>query len=165
MPCPVCRAPIRDGAEFCAQCGAGLRPGCERCGAALQTADRFCSACGEPVAAAASAARSSSIPSAEAEHRQITVSFCDLVGSTAHASKLDPEDWRNVVRQFQKMCVDVIQQFEEHVAQYLGDGLLVYFGYPRAHEDDAERAIRSALGTLNALTALNQRLATEHDQQ
>ena len=93
------------------------------------------------------------------------MAFCDLVGSTAHASKLDPEDWRDIVRQFQKICVDVIQQFEGHVAQYLGDGLLVYFGYPRAHEDDAERAIRSALGTLTALTGLNQRLATEHGLQ
>jgi len=98
----------------------------------------------------------------EAEHRQITVAFCDLVGSTAHASKLDPEDWRDVVRQFQKTCIEVIQRFEGHVAQYLGDGLLIYFGYPHAHEDDAERAIRSALGVMAALGGLNQRLATEH---
>jgi class 3 adenylate cyclase len=90
------------------------------------------------------------------------VAFCDLVGSTAHASKLDPEDWRDVVRQFQKTCIEVIQRFDGHVAQYLGDGLLVYFGYPHAHEDDAERAIRSALGAMAALTGLNERLATEH---
>jgi class 3 adenylate cyclase/tetratricopeptide (TPR) repeat protein len=161
MPCPVCRAPARDGAEFCAQCGAGLRPRCESCHGALEATDRFCSACGHPVAAAGLAP----IPSAEAEHRQITVAFCDLVGSTAHASKLDPEDWRDVVRQFQKICIEVIQRFEGHVAQYLGDGLLVYFGYPHAHEDDAERAIRSSLGVMAALGGLNQRLATEHGLQ
>ena len=161
MSCPICRAPTREGAAFCGQCGAELRPGCERCGAALQAADRFCGACGHPVAAGSRAP----VPTTEAEHRQITVAFCDLVGSTAHASKLDPEDWHDVVRRFQKTCLDVIQQFEGHVAQYLGDGLLIYFGYPRAHEDDAERAIRSALGMLAALTALNVRLATEHDLQ
>ena len=165
MPCPICRAPIRDGAEFCAQCGASLRPGCEGCGAALEATDRFCSACGRPVAAGSEAAGPAPLRPAEAEHRQITVAFCDLVGSTAHASKLDPEDWRDVVRQFQKICIEVIQRFEGHVAQYLGDGLLVYFGYPHAHEDDAERAIRSALGVMAALTGLNQRLATEHGLQ
>jgi class 3 adenylate cyclase/tetratricopeptide (TPR) repeat protein len=165
MACPICRAPTRDGAGFCAQCGAELRPGCEACGTALRAQDRFCSACGHPVAAGAEASRPAPVASAEPERRQITVAFCDLVGSTAHASSLDPEDWRDIVRQFQKLCIDVIQQFEGHVAQYLGDGLLVYFGYPRAHEDDAERAIRSALGTMAALSGLNQRLAAEHRLQ
>jgi class 3 adenylate cyclase/tetratricopeptide (TPR) repeat protein len=162
MPCPTCRAPIRHGAEYCARCGAALPPVCEGCGAALEATDRFCGACGRPVAANADSPGQAPAPPAEAEHRQITVAFCDLVGSTAHASKLDPEDWRDVVRQFQKTCIDVIQRFEGHVAQYLGDGLLVYFGYPHAHEDDAERAIRSALGVMATLTGLNQRLATEH---
>jgi class 3 adenylate cyclase len=79
----------------------------------------------------------------EAERRQLTVLFCDLVGSTALAGQLDPEDWREVVRAYQTACAEVIGRFEGHIAQYLGDGLLVYFGYPQAHEDDALRAVRA----------------------
>src|SRR5262252_912768 len=82
----------------------------------------------------------------EAERRQLTVLFCDLVDSTALATQLDPEEWREVVRAYQDTCAKVIARFEGHIAQYLGDGLLVYFGYPQAHEDDAERAVRAGLG-------------------
>jgi class 3 adenylate cyclase len=78
----------------------------------------------------------------EAERRQLTVLFCDLVDSTALASQLDPEEWREVVRAYQETCAKVIIRFEGHIAQYLGDGLLIYFGYPQAHEDDAQRAVR-----------------------
>src|SRR5215831_342615 len=77
---------------------------------------------------------------ADAERRQLTVLFCDLVDSTALSSRLDPEDLREVVRAYQASCAEVIERFEGHIAQYLGDGLLVYFGYPQAHEDDAQRA-------------------------
>src|SRR6266446_8251945 len=84
--------------------------------------------------------------SPEAERRQLTVLFCDLVDSTALSSQLDPEDLREVVRAYQAACAEVIQHFEGHIAQYLGDGLLVYFGYPQAHEDDAQRAVRTGLG-------------------
>ena len=75
----------------------------------------------------------------EAERRQLTVLFCDLVDLTRLASQLDPEDWREVVQGYQETCVKVIARFEGYIAQYLGDGLLVYFGYPQAHEDDAPR--------------------------
>ena len=78
----------------------------------------------------------------DAERRQLTVLFCDLVDSTVLASQLDPEDLREVVRAYQATCAKVIPRFEGHIAQYLGDGLLVYFGYPRAHEDDAQQAVR-----------------------
>jgi class 3 adenylate cyclase len=78
----------------------------------------------------------------EAERRQLTVLFCDLVDSTALAGQLDPEDWRAVVRAYQETCAKVIARYEGHIAQYLGDSLLVYFGYPLAHEDDAQRAVR-----------------------
>jgi class 3 adenylate cyclase len=81
----------------------------------------------------------------EAERRQLTVLFCDLVDSTVMASQLDPEDWREVVRAYQDTCAKVIARYEGHIAQYLGDGLLVYFGYPQAHEDDAQRAVRAGL--------------------
>ena len=77
--------------------------------------------------------------------------FCDLVGSTALSAQLDPEDLREVVRQYQQTCAEVIQRHEGYLAQYLGDGLLVYFGYPAAHEDDARRAVRTGLEIIDRL--------------
>jgi TOMM system kinase/cyclase fusion protein len=100
-------------------------------------------------------------PPPDAERRQLTVLFCDLVDSTALASQLDPEELREVVRAYQDTCAKVIARFEGHIAQYLGDGLLVYFGYPRAHEDDAQRAVRAGLGMVEALGQLNTRLGQE----
>jgi TOMM system kinase/cyclase fusion protein len=100
----------------------------------------------------ASAHVASRVP--EAERRQLTVLFCDLADSTHLARQLDPEDLREVIRTYQVTCVAVIQRFAGHVAQYLGDGLLVYFGYPQAHEDDAQRAVRTGLGILEAMGTL-----------
>ena len=97
----------------------------------------------------------------EAERRQLTVLFCDLAESTRLARQLDPEDLREVIRAYQATCVDIIQCFAGHVAQYLGDGLLVYFGYPHAHEDDAQRAVRTGLGMLAAMGTLNTRLVRD----
>ena len=85
------------------------------------------------------------------ERRQLTVMFCDLVGSTALSEQLDPEELRELVRGYQEACAGVIGRFEGHIAQYLGDGLLVYFGYPVAHEDDAQRAVRAGLEIVAAL--------------
>src|SRR5215510_11549522 len=93
-------------------------------------------------------------PPPEAERRQLTVMFCDLVGSTALSAQLDPEELREVVRAYQQTCAEVIQRFDGHVAQYLGDGLLVYFGYPQAHEDDAQRAVRVGLEIIQAVGGL-----------
>jgi class 3 adenylate cyclase/predicted ATPase len=95
--------------------------------------------------------------SSAAERRHLTVMFCDLVGSTSLAEQLDPEDLRDVIRSYQDACAGVVSRFEGFVAKYVGDGLLIYFGYPRAHEDDAERAIRSALGLISAVGALQAR--------
>src|SRR6266704_3472432 len=94
----------------------------------------------------------------EAERRQLTVMFCDLVDSTRLSSQLDPEEYRDVVRVYQRVCSEVITRFDGHIAQLLGDGLLIYFGYPQAHEDDAQRAVRTGLGILNAIGDLNQGL-------
>jgi class 3 adenylate cyclase len=113
----------------------------------------------EPPAQSGSSPAAPHVP--DAERRQLTVLFCDLVDSTALASQLDPEDWREVVRSYQDICARVIARFEGHIAQYLGDGLLVYFGYPLAHEDDAQRAVRSGLGMVEAMAQLNARLAEE----
>jgi class 3 adenylate cyclase len=87
--------------------------------------------------------------------------FCDLVDSTKLSSQLDPEDWRDVVRAYQRVCTEVIQRYDGHIAQLLGDGLLIYFGYPHAHEDDAQRAVRTGLGILAAMGDLNKKLAQE----
>jgi class 3 adenylate cyclase len=97
----------------------------------------------------------------EAERRQLTVLFCDLVDSTVLASQLDPEELREVVRAYQEAGAKVIARFEGHIAQYLGDGLLVYFGYPLAHEDDAQRAVRAGLGIIEAMGQLNAHLTRE----
>ena len=88
-----------------------------------------------------------------AERRQLTVLFCDLVDSTRLAAGMDAEDWRAVVQRYYGAAGRVIARFDGHVAQYLGDGLLVYFGWPKAHEDDAERAVRAGLGIVEAIRA------------
>jgi class 3 adenylate cyclase len=97
----------------------------------------------------------------EAERRHLTVMFCDLVGSTPLSEQLDPEDLRDVVRAYQQSCAEVVRRYDGHIAQLLGDALLVYFGWPQAHEDDAQRAIRTGLGMLDAMDTLNVRLEQE----
>src|SRR6266850_1013535 len=100
--------------------------------------------------------------SADAERRQLTVMFWDLVDSTRLSGQLDPEDLREVVRAYQSACAEVIQQFDGYIAQHLGDGLLVYFGYPQAHEHDAQHAVRAGLGIVGAMTTLNTQLEQRH---
>jgi class 3 adenylate cyclase len=101
-------------------------------------------------------------PSPEAERRQLTVMFCDLVNSTSLAQQLDPEDYRAVVRAYQEAAVMALQPFDGYVAQYLGDGLLVYFGYPQAHEDAAQRVVRAGLAIVDAMEPLNARLEPQY---
>src|SRR5262245_50628826 len=98
----------------------------------------------------------------EAERRQLTILFCDLVNSTVLSRQLDPEDYRAAVRAYQAACAPIIERFDGHIAQYLGDGLLVYFGYPLAHEDDAQRAVRAGLAMIEAMEALATRLEQQH---
>ena len=92
---------------------------------------------------------------ADAERRQLTVMFCDLVGSTALATRLDPEDLREVVGAYHRAVNETIAPFEGFVAKYMGDGVLIYFGYPQAHEDDAERAVRAGLAVIAAIGRLD----------
>ncbi len=99
----------------------------------------------------------------EAERRQLTVMFCDLVGSTALSSKLDPEDLREVITSFQDKCREAIDRYSGFIARYMGDGMLVYFGYPQAHEDDAERAARAGLDIVRAMTMLNAGVGKRHE--
>ena len=102
-------------------------------------------------------------PKDEAERRQLTVMFCDLAGSTELTQKLDPEDMREVNRAYQDTCKAAIDRYEGYIARYMGDGILVYFGYPQAHEDDAERAIHAGLSVVDAMSGLNQSLGQQLD--
>src|SRR6185312_820852 len=90
----------------------------------------------------------------EAERRQLTVMFCDLVGSTALSARLDPEDLRGIVREYHRCCTAVVERNGGYVAKYMGDGVLAYFGYPQAHEHDAERAVRAGLALVEAVPKL-----------
>ena len=103
----------------------------------------------------ASPAPSAAAVSSEAERRQLTVMFCDLVGSTALSTRLDPEDLREIIAAYHRAVTEVVRGFDGFVAKYMGDGVLAYFGYPRAHEDDAERAIRTGLGVVDTVGRLD----------
>ena len=106
-------------------------------------------------APSADAATTSSPPSVSpedrAERRQVTVMFSDLVGSTALSARMDPEDLREVISAYQKCVAETVGRFGGFVAKYMGDGVLIYFGYPQAHEDDAERAVRAGLELVAAV--------------
>src|SRR5215469_11978621 len=93
-------------------------------------------------------------PAPAAERRQLTVMFCDLVGSTALSAALDPEDLREVIAAYHRSVAEIVRSFDGFVARYMGDGVLAYFGYPQAHEDDAERAVRAGLAVIDAVGRL-----------
>jgi class 3 adenylate cyclase/tetratricopeptide (TPR) repeat protein len=116
---------------------------------------------GAPKLAPATAAPVTPQPHDAAERRQVTVMFSDLVGSTALSARMDPEDLREVISAYQKCVAETVRRFGGFVAKYMGDGVLVYFGYPQAHEDDAERAVRAGLELIAAMTALKTRTALQ----
>ena len=93
-------------------------------------------------------------PEDRAERRHVTVMFSDLVGSTALSARMDPEDLREVISAYQKSVAETVGRFGGYVAKYMGDGVLIYFGYPQAHEDDAERAVRAGVELVEAITAI-----------
>ena len=166
MQCPSCRHDNPQGAKFCSECGAALHQSCPSCGKAASPNAKFCAECGAALGASASHGSSSGPPTAasvsirhaEAERRQLTVMFCDLVEATALSTRLDPEDLREVIGDFQNAARQSIAEFDGHIAQHLGDGLLVYFGYPRAHEDDAARSVHAGLGVVQRVKELNEHL-------
>ncbi len=113
---------------------------------------RFCGGCGQPLAA---------VPAAAEERRHLTVMFCDLVDSTGMAERLDPEEMLDVIQRCQAAARLVVQRYDGHIAQYLGDGILVYFGYPTAHEDDASRAVRAALDILETIDRVSEEIRVD----
>src|SRR5260221_7437438 len=132
MPCPQCQFDNPPGMRFCGKCGRKLPEG--------------------SVAAVAFVERISDTP--EAERRHVTLMFIDVVNYTSLSEQLDPEALRDVVLRYQTRAADVIQKFEGHIGKYLGDGVLVYFGYPIAHEDDARSAILAAVDVIEEVKLL-----------
>jgi class 3 adenylate cyclase/predicted ATPase len=164
MRCSKCDSDNREGRKFCAACGAPFVVTCPKCGATNQPGESFCGECGialtdaSPAAAAAGTAPVTA--SAVGERRHLTVLFCDLVGSTEIAARLDPEEWREVVAAYHRAAAGAITRFSGHVAKYLGDGVMAYFGWPEAHDNDGERAARAGLALLDAISKLHQRSGT-----
>ena len=151
MHCTKCSFENPAGMRFCGQCATPLSMPCPGCGYKNPPNFEFCGQCATPLTKANDntipsepSSRTSSI-SQEAERRQLTVLFCDMVGSSALSASIDPEELRDIMRNYRTTCNEVITRYDGHIAQYLGDGILVYFGYPHAHEDDARRAAHAAL--------------------
>jgi class 3 adenylate cyclase len=131
-PCPGCGHPSPPGAEFCPECAASTVAKVEHSQAVASTPP--------------------TTPAAQ-ERRQLTILFCDMAGSSALSARLDPEEQGEVIAAFHSCCAREIKALDGIVAQYLGDGVLAYFGYPAAHEDDAERAVRAGLSILDAVSS------------
>ena len=164
MECPSCDSASPDGKNVCRDCGRPLSVRCAACGSENPSGKRFCGDCGAALmptgTARVSAVAGGSMcsvprlsepltlppaPSASAERRQLTVMFCDLVDSTALAARLDPEDLREIIAAYRDGVVAIVRKYGGTISRYIGDGLLILFGHPSTHEDDAERAVRAAL--------------------
>ncbi|HXE71836.1 MAG TPA: adenylate/guanylate cyclase domain-containing protein [Candidatus Nitrosotenuis sp.] len=128
---------------------------CPACAFESPSGFKFCGQCATPLTAPEP-------QKSPAERRQLTVVFCDLAGSTELSETLDPEDLREVIRHYQRICVEVGERFAGHVAQYLGDGVLLYFGWPKAYEDSARRAVRAAFHIASGVEAAGDELQARY---
>lgn len=164
MRCRTCNADNPSAGQFCTQCGTALFVACQRCGLANPVRNNFCGECGarlerdgtqqpwlETLASANGLAKGPEAVLAGSERRHLTVLFCDIVGSSKLAKALDPEDLSDITRRYYERCGDAIRKYEGVVASFLGDGIMALFGYPRAHEDEAERAIHAALSIIDVI--------------
>jgi class 3 adenylate cyclase/predicted ATPase len=162
MKCGSCGCATREGQRFCEACGTALEKKCKGCSATAGATARFCGSCGAtfpvdggaaadatPTGTAATSAtglhREADPRHDAGERRQLTVLFADVVGSTTLSGRLDPEALRALLRAYQQVCVECVERYGGHIHQYAGDGVLAYFGYPQAHDRDAERAVLAAL--------------------
>ena len=130
---------------------------CSKCGSENPAGKRFCGDCGVPLEDGAPIPTREPRGPLQGERRHLTVLFCDLVNSTSIATRLDPEEWREIVADYHRAAAQAIEQFGGSVAQYLGDGVMAYFGWPEAHENDAERAARAGLAILESISRLNEK--------
>src|ERR1043165_7659529 len=117
---------------------------CSKCGSMNPESSAFCGRCGNSLSTGNSA-RESDIELTRAERRRLSIIFCDLVGSTELSGQMDPEELHHLTGEYQRVCTDVLSYHGGRVAQFQGDGILAYFGYPAAHDDDAQRAVRAGL--------------------
>jgi len=154
--CPRCGANLPRGKKFCGDCGLPLPWQCATCGAENPAGKRFCADCGTAQLHATPVPPDHAAPAAipVAERRHLTVMFADLVGSTEISARLDPEDLREVIASYHSCVTGLVARFGGFVARYVGDGVLIYFGYPRAQEDDPERAVRAGLAIVEAVGRL-----------
>jgi class 3 adenylate cyclase/predicted ATPase len=150
--CASCQRENREGARFCVNCGQPLALSCPNCGATGAPGEHFCAECGTPLARPGA---DKQLP--DEQRRYLTVLFADLVGSTRLSGELDPEDMRDLVVAYHAGCSDAITSRSGFVAQYLGDGVLAYFGYPQAHEDDARLAVAAGLAITDSVRMLRAR--------
>jgi class 3 adenylate cyclase/predicted ATPase len=161
--CSKCRSDNPAGKKFCAACGTALVVLCAKCASENSATSQFCGDCGAALSASTVAVSKEALVGQEVsdgERRQLTVMFCDLVNSTTLSGQLDPEELREVIRTYQAASAEIVERLGGYIAQYVGDGLLIYFGYPFAHEDDPQRALQAALEITAMLPHLNARLRT-----
>ena len=158
--CPNCSSE-NAGGKYYTECGAALPASCPACSSAVELGQKFCGECGHQLAPGP-ARPPAPRPDMEAERRQITVMFCDMVGSTALSGRLDPEDLRDIMHTYQNTAAGAVSRFDGFVAKFLGDGVLAYFGFPQAHEDDAERAVRAGLAIVEAVSRLRASSETQN---
>ena len=156
MRCPKCGTDNRENAKFCSECATPFRAKCSQCGAENSLGAKFCDECGASLSASAAAPPNGPALEVIGERRHLTILFCDLVGSVTLAAQVDPEEWRATVAGYQHAASDAITRFGGEVARYVGDGIMAFFGYPVAHDNDAERAARAGLAILDAIAMLNE---------
>ena len=154
MHCTNCAAEVPEQRKFCGLCGAAVVRRCVACGAVNPALNKFCGDCGTKLRVDSLAAAPTAPDSRPIERRQLTVLFCDLVGSTALSAGLDPEDFSAIIAGYRRCITETVACFDGFVARHHGDGAVVYFGYPHAHEDDAERAVQASLAIVEAVAAL-----------
>src|SRR3954468_2316640 len=137
MQCTNCAAEVPKQKKFCGHCGAAVVRRCLACGAANPVPNKFCGDCGTKLRAESRAVVRTVRDSRPIERRQLTVLFCDLVGSTALSARLDPEDFSAIIADYRSCITETVDCFDGFVARHHGDSAMVYFGYPQAHEDVA----------------------------
>jgi class 3 adenylate cyclase/predicted ATPase len=154
MWCSNCAIEVAEQEKFCRQCGSPVVRRCPACDATNPVSSKFCGDCGTKLRSDSPAVRATARYSRPIERRQLSVLFCDLVGSTALSARLDPEDFGAIIAGYRRCISETVAGLDGFVARHHGDGAVIFFGYPHAHEDDAERAVQASLALVQAVSAL-----------